>query len=43
VGRLHSTTWQRILTQILPTFPADVVTMVKAIAEADKPLRHLPP
>ena len=40
---LHGPTWKRILTQILPAFPTDVVETAKAIAEAEAPLRHLPP
>ncbi|WP_145982157.1 hypothetical protein [Rhodococcus sp. MTM3W5.2] len=40
---VHGGTWRRIHTQILPAFPADVVTMAKAIAESEAPLRHLPP
>jgi hypothetical protein len=40
---MHGETWNRILTQILPAFPPYVVATAKAIAEADRPLRNLPP
>ncbi|WP_261563119.1 hypothetical protein [Frankia tisae] len=40
---LHGATRRRILTQILPAFPDDLIAQARAIAEADRPLEHLPP
>jgi hypothetical protein len=42
-AQLHGGTRERILTQILPAFPPDLITEARAIAEADDPLRNLPP
>jgi hypothetical protein len=42
-AQLHGGTRERILTQILPAFPPDLITEARAIAEADNPLRNLPP
>ena len=42
-AQLHGGTRERILTQILPAFPADLITEARAIAEADNPLNNLPP
>ncbi|MFF4491536.1 hypothetical protein ACFY0F_34645 [Streptomyces sp. NPDC001544] len=40
---VHGRTRQRILTQVLPAFPEAVLTEARAIAEAARPLEHLPP
>jgi len=42
-SQMHARTRNRILTQILPAFPPDLITEARAIAEADDPLRNLPP
>jgi hypothetical protein len=42
-AQLHGRTRNRIITQILPAFPQDLITEARAIAEADDPLRNLPP
>jgi hypothetical protein len=42
-AQLHGGTRDRIITQILPAFPPDLITEARAIAEADDPLRNLPP
>jgi len=42
-AQMHARTRNRILTQILPAFPPDLITEARAIAEADDPLRNLPP
>ena len=42
-AQLHGGTRERILTQILPAFPADLITEARAIAEAGNPLNNLPP
>jgi len=42
-AQLHSRTRNRIITQILPAFPAGLITEARAIAEADDPLHNLPP
>ncbi|WP_143673880.1 hypothetical protein OG333_38215 (plasmid) [Streptomyces anulatus] len=39
----HGRTRRRILTQILPAFPASVITEARAIAESTRPLKNLPP
>ncbi|HUY51246.1 MAG TPA: hypothetical protein VMV92_37000 [Streptosporangiaceae bacterium] len=42
-AQMHARTRNRILTQILPAFPPDIITEARAIAEADDPLCNLPP
>jgi hypothetical protein len=42
-AQMHGRTRNRIITQILPAFPPDLITEARAIAEADDPLRNLPP